>query len=74
MRLVLALKREKQGVLLSCNLEGPKNFSASFLVGRVILKNCALTNARFPTLKSGAGSRLVSDEVWYACRALRIAQ
>src|SRR3979490_3413000 len=46
--------------------KGPKNFSASFLVGSIVLKNCALTNVRFPTLKSGAGSNLVSAEIWYA--------
>src|SRR5882724_5109773 len=41
----------------------PRNFSASFLDGRVVQKNWVLMYAWLPILNSGAGSRLESAEL-----------
>ena len=43
---------------------GPRYFSASFLDGQVVQKNCAFTKAWELVGKLGAGARHASAKVW----------
>ena len=60
-RMAFGSQRVKEWVLAcAIMVKGPKYFSASFLEGCVVQKNCARTKTCCPTLKSGAGDRLRS--------------
>ena len=45
-------------------LNGPRYFSASFLDGQAVQKNCAFTKAWELVRKFGAGAQRASAEVW----------